>query len=334
PVSSSLYGARSLRAELGGSVTHQCFYSSSSANKHDRKYWCRITGTGVCSTIISTTGYTSRDHQGRVSLKDIPQNGTFLVTMRQLRSSDTGSYRCGIGSSNTELYVSLSLLVSADAPVLEPTELIWGQLRGSVTVLCPSRDTQSGQRRFWCKVGRSSCALLADTNGYVGKGYQGRISITPQESSGAFRVLMNDLKEEDSGLYRCGTGSILSQDSSQMVVLQVTRASTIPRRPKFFRGTAGGSLWVKCHHDPKGSYQQKYLCRWKAASCELLVDMDGFVHQSYQGRIQTGTSDQANGTYTVLLSQLREEDAGWYWCGAREGHREHTSSVKLLIDKG
>ncbi|KAK4809264.1 hypothetical protein QYF61_016078, partial [Mycteria americana] len=395
PVSSTLYGSRFLTGGVGGSVTHQCFYSTTPANKHDRKYWCKRAGSGVCYTIISTTGYVSKDHAGRVSLEDVPQNGTFMVTMTELKESDTGTYRCGIGITNRDLYVSLNLTVLAGrmlagerggsappaallagsglgpdagasthsrridffypmlltrylqqramkvprfgqishADALGPTELIRGELRGSVTVLCPPGDTQGGEKRFWCKLGRTGCALIADTNGYVGKSYEGRIFISPQESSGAFKILINDLKKEDSGLYRCGTGRLSSRDSPRVVALQVTTASSLPKRPKFLSGTVGGSLSLKCHYDPKGNYEKKYLCRWKEASCSLLVDADGFVHESYEGRIQIASSDQENGTYTVVMSGLREEDAGWYWCGAKNGHTEHTSSVKLRIQK-
>ncbi|NWX03905.1 PIGR protein, partial [Caloenas nicobarica] len=333
PVSSTLYGFRFLTGKVGGSVTHQCFYSITPANKHDRKYWCKIAGSGVCHTVISTTGYISKHHVGRVSLEDIPQNGTFTVTMTELNKNDTGTYRCGIGTTNRDLFVSLNLTVLADAVELGPTELVWGELRGSVTVLCPPGDTRGGEKRFWCKLGRYGCALIADTDGYVGKSYQGRIFITPQESSGAFKILINDLKKEDSGLYRCGTGRLSSRDSPRAVALQVTTASTLPKRPKLLSGTVGGSLSLKCHYDPQGNYEKKYLCRWKEASCSLLVDADGFVHESYRGRIQITSNTQENGTYTVVMSHLREEDAGWYWCGAKNGHTEHTSSVKLLIQK-
>ncbi|NXN15332.1 PIGR protein, partial [Indicator maculatus] len=334
PVSSTLYGPSFLTGEVGGSITHQCFYSTSPANRHDRKYWCKVARGGVCSTIISTTGYVSKDHQGRVSLQDIPQNGTFLVTMAELTKRDTGIYRCGIGDTNRGLFVYLNLTVSADAgAVVQTTELVQGQLHGSVMVLCPAEDTQSREKRFWCRVGGGSCLPIADTHGYVAKSYQGRISITPQASSGAFKVLINDLKKEDSGLYRCGTGRLSSWHSLQLVALQVTAASTLPRRPKLFIGTVGGSVSLKCHHDPEGSYEKKYLCRWRAGSCSLLLDLDGFVDKSYRGRVQTASSEQEGGTYTVVLSQLREEDAGWYWCGARNRHAEHTSPLKLLIQK-
>ncbi|NWU62786.1 PIGR protein, partial [Pterocles burchelli] len=333
PVSSTLYGSRFLTGKVGGSVTHQCFYSITPANRQDRKYWCKVSERGVCYTVISTTGYTSKEHEGRVSLEDIPQNGTFSVTMTGLKKNDTGTYRCGIGITNGALYVSLNLTVSADASAVGLIELVWGQLRGSVTILCPPGDTQGGEKRFWCKLGQTSCILIADSDGYVGRTYEGRILITPQESSGAFKILINDLKKEDSGLYTCGMGRLNGWDSPRMVALQVTTASTLPKRLKFLCGTVGGSLSLKCHYDPKENYEKKYLCRWREGSCSLLLDADGFVHEEYEGRIQITSDDQERGTYTVVMSHLREEDAGWYWCRARKGHAEHTSSVKLRIHK-
>ncbi|NXL79506.1 PIGR protein, partial [Leptocoma aspasia] len=332
PVSSSLYGSRFLAGGIGGSITHQCFYSTTPANKYERKYWCKIAANGVCYTIISSS-FTSSEYKGRVALGDVPQNGTFTVTMTGLRSNDSGTYRCGIGSTNEGLYVSLNLTVLADATVSKPTQLIQGEPHGSVTVLCPSGDTQSDQKRFWCKVGRSSCTLIASSDGYVGRRHQGRIVITPQESSGAFKVLINDLKEEDSGLYLCGTQGLRGQDSPQEVVLQVATASTLPRRPKFLSGRVGGSLSFQCHHDPKVTYEKKYLCRWRAGSCLVLLDDEGFVLESHRGRAQMSSSHPEHGSSTVVLRQLREEDAGWYWCGARSGHTELTASLKLLIHK-
>ncbi|NXU47112.1 PIGR protein, partial [Turnix velox] len=334
PVSSTLYGPRFLKGEVGGSITHPCFYSTTPANKHDRKYWCKMVQSGFCQTVVSTTGYTSKAHVGRVSLKDNPQNGTFAVTLMELKWNDTGTYRCGIGNTNSNMYISLNLTVVADAVDSEPPELILGELHGSVTILCPAGDPQVGEKKFWCKLGRTGCTLIANTNGYVGRNYQGRIFITPQESSGAFKVLINNLKKEDSGLYKCGMGSPSSRDRQQVVALQVTAASTLPRSPKFLSSTIGGSLSFKCHHDPKGNYQKKYLCQWKAAHCSLLVDTEGFVHESYKGRVQIATSSQENGTYRVEMKDLREEDEGWYWCGAKSEHVEHTSSLKLLIQKG
>jgi len=111
--SSTLYGPRFLTGAVGGSITHQCFYSITPANKYDRKFWCKRDRDGICYTIISTTNFISKNHMGRVALEDVPQHGTFMVTMTQLKTSDTGTYRCGIGPTNRDLYVSLNLTVSA-----------------------------------------------------------------------------------------------------------------------------------------------------------------------------------------------------------------------------
>uniref|UniRef100_A0A803Y679 Ig-like domain-containing protein n=1 Tax=Meleagris gallopavo TaxID=9103 RepID=A0A803Y679_MELGA len=102
------------------------------------------------------------------------------------------------------------------------------------------------------------------------------------------------------------------------------------QRPvELFLGELRGSVTIPC---PPGdsSYTSKYLCRWQKASCSLLVDTDGFVHESYKGRIWISSSMQDSGTYTVVMSHLQEEDAGWYWCGARNGHREHNSANPTL----
>uniref|UniRef100_A0A8C9NDL4 Immunoglobulin domain-containing protein n=1 Tax=Serinus canaria TaxID=9135 RepID=A0A8C9NDL4_SERCA len=97
--------------------------------------------------------------------------------------------------------------------------------------------------------------------------------------------------------------------------------------PKFLSGTVGGSVSFQCHHDPQGTYERKYLCRWRAGSCQVLLDTEGFVLESHRGRARMSSSSR------VLLGQLREEDAGWYWCGARSGHAELTAPLKLHKNK-
>ncbi|KFV11383.1 Polymeric immunoglobulin receptor, partial [Tauraco erythrolophus] len=327
PVSGSLYGPRFLTGEIGGSVTHQCFYSIIPANKYDRKYWCKVAGSRVCYTIISTTGYTSKDHAGRVSLEDIPQNGTFTVTMTGLKRSDTGTYRCGIGVTNRDLYVSLNLTVLADASPLGPTELVQGELRGSVTVLCPPGDTQSSEKRFWCKLGRTGCTLIADTDGYVGKSYQGRIFITPRESSGAFKILINDLRKEDSGLYQCGTGRLSGRDSPLVVALQVTAGPPLPEGAELFYVKLKSTLTMSCSFGKDYESTRKYLCKVDKSGCHDIVDSYGNVDEDYTGRILLSHEDSP-GSFSIMITQMGWEDAGLYLCGV--GIYEKNGETKEL----
>ncbi|KFO63188.1 Polymeric immunoglobulin receptor, partial [Corvus brachyrhynchos] len=335
PVSSSLYGSRFLTGGLGGSITHQCFYSPTPANKYERKFWCKMAATGVCYTIISSSSYTSSEYRGRVALGDTPQNGTFTVTMTGLRSSDAGTYRCGIGSTNDGLYVSLNLTVLADATVAKPTQLIRGELRGSVTVLCPSGDTRGDKKRFWCKVGRSSCGLIASSDGYVDRRYQGRILITPQESSGAFKVLMNDLKKEDSGLYLCGTQGLRGQESPQEVVLQVATAPPVPEAAELFYVKLRSTWTVSCSFGPETADMKRYLCKKDKEGCRTIVNSYQEIDDAFKGRALL-TFEEPLGSFSVTMTQMDWEDAGLYYCGTGEygsGGKSKELDVFIYEDK-
>lgn len=112
-VSGNVYGPRLLTSQVGGSVTIKCYYLTTTTNKHDRKYWCKESGSEHfrnCRTLISTTGFIHEDYKTRVSMKDIPQKGILLVTMKQLKKNDAGTYRCGIGKNNNiGLYFGMNL---------------------------------------------------------------------------------------------------------------------------------------------------------------------------------------------------------------------------------
>uniref|UniRef100_A0A674JIF9 Immunoglobulin V-set domain-containing protein n=1 Tax=Terrapene triunguis TaxID=2587831 RepID=A0A674JIF9_9SAUR len=108
----ALYGPKILTGEVGGSITIKCVYRPIKANRYDRKYWCKISGTRrVCNTIISTNNFISKDYKGRASLTDFPKNGTFTIQMTQLEQNDAGAYRYGIGNNNKALFVSMKLTV-------------------------------------------------------------------------------------------------------------------------------------------------------------------------------------------------------------------------------
>uniref|UniRef100_A0A8C2TYE8 Uncharacterized protein n=1 Tax=Coturnix japonica TaxID=93934 RepID=A0A8C2TYE8_COTJA len=111
---------------------------------------------------------------------------------------------------------------------------------------------------------------------------------------------------------------------------------------KFLHGRVGGSLSFKCHHDPAGSYTTKYLCRWREASCSLLVDTDGFVHESYKGRTWISSSEQDSGNYTVqrymgsILSQspplvAQQQGATWRLC---QVPAEPGETLAALLSRG
>uniref|UniRef100_A0A452HR09 Immunoglobulin V-set domain-containing protein n=1 Tax=Gopherus agassizii TaxID=38772 RepID=A0A452HR09_9SAUR len=93
--SSALYGPKLLTGEVGGSVTIKCFYRPTKTNRHDRKYWCKISrARRVCNTIISTSFFISEDYRDRASITDFPKNGMFTIQITQLEQNDAGIIPC------------------------------------------------------------------------------------------------------------------------------------------------------------------------------------------------------------------------------------------------
>ncbi|XP_023614766.1 high affinity immunoglobulin alpha and immunoglobulin mu Fc receptor [Myotis lucifugus] len=109
----ALKGPRLVSGEPGGAVTIQCRYTPTSINRHQRKYWCRLSPlTWLCHTVVSTNHYTHGRYRGRVALADFPHRGLFVVRLTQLSPEDGGSYRCGIGNGNDMLFLSMNLAIS------------------------------------------------------------------------------------------------------------------------------------------------------------------------------------------------------------------------------
>lgn len=97
-------------------------------------------------------------------------------------------------------------------------KIIWGKLRGSVMIQCPLETTTRSIRSSLCKISRSGCIPIADKS--RSKQQDGRIISTMEASSGMFSVVINELRTQDSGIYRCGMGTL--DDLSRMMQLQVT----------------------------------------------------------------------------------------------------------------
>lgn len=51
-----------------------------------------------------------------------------------------------------------------------------------------------------------SCHAMVNTSGYVHENFWGRVLIQEVSNTSDFKILVNNIKMNDYGFYRCGTG--------------------------------------------------------------------------------------------------------------------------------
>ncbi|GAB1297036.1 CMRF35-like molecule 5 [Apodemus speciosus] len=63
--------------------------------KTHNKYWCRVSDMLQCKDIVKTRS-SEESRNGRVSIRDHPDNLTFTVTLEKLTLEDAGTYMCRV----------------------------------------------------------------------------------------------------------------------------------------------------------------------------------------------------------------------------------------------
>uniref|UniRef100_G3UDM8 Immunoglobulin V-set domain-containing protein n=1 Tax=Loxodonta africana TaxID=9785 RepID=G3UDM8_LOXAF len=85
--------------------------------------------------------------------------------------------------------------------------------------------------------------------------------------------------------------------------------------PKAVSGPKRGSLTVRCSYGPGRETYYKWWCRgavWN--SCKILVKTTGSEKEVKEVRMSIRDS-QKNHTFIVTMEKLREDYAGFHWCG-------------------
>lgn len=117
-----------------------------------------------------------------------------------------------------------------------------------------------------------------------------------------------------------------------MLIEFLSPGSNVPQGKSTVTGVKGGSVTIECHYDPAKNYSLKYLCKWRKNGCSRIIENTGFVFDTYEGRVAMFDNPQ-NGTFSVVLNQLRDNDKGYYWCMTND-ERERKSSKELKVVEG
>ncbi|NP_001161756.1 CD300C molecule 2 precursor [Rattus norvegicus] len=90
-----LRGPSSVTGTVGESLSVTCQYEE--RFKMNKKHWCRRSHVLLCEDIVMTRG-SEEARNGRVTIRDHPDNLTFTVTLQSLTLEDAGTYMCGVGT--------------------------------------------------------------------------------------------------------------------------------------------------------------------------------------------------------------------------------------------
>lgn len=308
---SPIFGPQEMNRVEGSSASIKCYYPPTSVNKHTRKYWCRQENNGICTTLISSQNYVSKDYKDRAKLTDFPENNTFVVDIFNLIKDDSGLYKCGLGVNSRGLSFDVSLQVS-QAPVLPGDTEVYKEVLGrTVNIDCPFKIENSPNTKSVCKRRDKDCITVISSSGYIHPDYMNRVKLDFGGGTTAlkFTFIMKQLQFTDAGIYVCQTGE--SYNDKKNVYLQVLKSE-----PELAYGNLRGSVTIDCAvEDPKVANKAKFLCwRSNGKTCDVVINTLGKKAQAFQGRIVLNPKD--NRSFSVLITGLRKEDAGQYLCGA------------------
>ncbi|XP_044142874.1 uncharacterized protein LOC122932493 isoform X1 [Bufo gargarizans] len=330
-VSGYLFGPSEVTGAIGGSVMVSCHYNPISANIHGRKFWCKVIKK-QCITIISTNNYIAQNYINRTYLQNHRDN--FKINMTHLQQKDSGIYRCGIGNHNDRFFYAVNVTVSEGNKIPYTSEVIIANHKGSITINCPVPQKPHTGWKYWCKMSKMdvpSCDIMVNSSGYVHQNFWGRVLIQEVFNTTDFKILVNNIKMDDFGFYRCGTGKF--DDGSNWTDIHIhilnSKNKIQYQISKSFTRSPGGEFVAQCWVPTSfKSILLIYWCRWNETGCLRLVDSDGFIQKGFQNRISLNNTTKMS---TVILTQLDLGDTGYYWCIITDGQRVETSSVEVYI---
>ncbi|XP_022619659.1 polymeric immunoglobulin receptor-like [Seriola dumerili] len=190
----------------GGDVTVQCSFGLFDQTKVFCKNQCKEE-----DILIETTNNRARSGRYSMEYKRYTKGGDLFVTITQLTKSDSGRYRCRLGTSHF-LYEDLEIIVTDALLDGNRVKELHKRTGGTVTVECSFSST--GTWKFFCKNQcRTRDDILIETDADTLQ--RGRYSFTYLTGSGrvSLFVTITQLTTSDSGRYRCRQGRTFSSSS-------------------------------------------------------------------------------------------------------------------------
>ncbi|XP_015266248.1 PREDICTED: CMRF35-like molecule 5 isoform X2 [Gekko japonicus] len=212
--------------------------------------------------------------------------------------------------------ICISLLPGFTSAVKGPGT-VHGFVGRSLPVMCHYDKSYQTYYKYWCKgYDWLSCTVVVKTRGLEAEVKAGRTSVKDNHTCSCFTVTLEDLREEDAGVYWCGIETSGSDPNTQVTI--VPESSSDLTDPKAVEATVGSSVSVECSYDQRYQQNIKYWCRRiSERNCPPGISTTG----SERPVIKNGVSIQDNHSlnhFTVTMDDLTTSHSGMYSCAVSQ----------------
>ncbi|XP_037680787.1 polymeric immunoglobulin receptor [Choloepus didactylus] len=307
-----------LYGDLRSSINFDCDLGTEVADVP--KFLCRMTKGEACDVVINTLGNKTTAVEGRILLTPKDKKGFFSVAITGLKKEDAGLYLCGAhpsgGPAEGWPVQAWQLFVNEETRIPHSPSVVKGVAGGSVAVLCPYNPKERDHPKYWCRWNNTQngqCPLLVESEGLVNEEYEGRLALYEEPGNGTYTVVLNRLTSEDAGFYWCLTNGDVRWRST--VELRIVEGEPNLKVQENVTAQLGGTLKLPCHFPCKFHSHEKYWCKWSNRGCQALPSQDEGPSQAFVN------CDEKSRIIFLTLNPVTKADAGWYWCGVKQGHR-------------
>ncbi|XP_028572625.2 polymeric immunoglobulin receptor-like [Podarcis muralis] len=196
-------------------------------------------------------------------------------------------------------------------------EALSGFLGRSLSVRCKYDPGYRKYAKYWCKGSSwSNCITVVQTTGSEEERTASRVFIKDNHSRLEFRVRLENLTQEDAGIYWCGIERTGSDPGFRVNItvlpgpysgLPIISNSTVS-------GPVGGSLSVICRYSEAYESYLKFWCKDLNYQCKKIIETTESSSLVKQDRFSIN-DNRSLCLITIITENLTLEDIGQYRCG-------------------
>ncbi|XP_078242194.1 CMRF35-like molecule 1 isoform X2 [Pogona vitticeps] len=211
------------------------------------------------------------------------------------------------------------LLLTGFASALKGPPELSAFLGWPLSLGCQYEEGFRTHKKYWCKGPRRNyCAVVVETDGTEAEAKAGRTSIQDNHRRLEFTVRLEDVSQEDAGIYWCGIKQVGYDPGFQIQITALPEFASALKGPPEVSAFLGWPLSFGCQYEEGFRTHKKYWCKGSIwSSCTTVVETDGTEAEAKVGRTLI-QDNHSRLEFTIRLENVSQENAGIYWCGIKQ----------------